>query len=252
VLSIRCPFASVELADDLSLSINGKQWEPIDRVISEMCEVAYDLPGIAKIPKDTVCYRMFRGVIEGREGEVFHKAGVRFDITAMADLPLGQELNKTLGHYHPAIVNGLSFPEIYQVIHGNAVYLLQKKEEGGSGMRLTDFVTVKAQKGDALLIPPNYGHVTVNVGPGPLLMANLVSDCFSSLYEEYIAKRGAAYYLLKENRLVHNTNYADPPKPRSSNPNFAVRKDLFTDFISSTSSFSCLNHPEELGNSLLP
>jgi glucose-6-phosphate isomerase len=221
--------------------LNGEQLVSKARTIGDLYPVAYDLPGIAKIPRDTVSYRMYRNVLADGGGSYFRDAALRFDLSAMADISLGKEPNKTLGHYHPPAVRGLSYPEIYHVVHGEAVYLLQKKEEG----MVTDFVVVRAKAGEALFIPPNYGHVTVNIGPGPLLMANLVSDRFTSIYSEYIAMGGAAYFFLKDGLLVRNVKYGELPEPRYAHPNFTIVKDLYTDFISSPASFAFLNHPRE-------
>ena len=55
---------------------------------------------------------------------------------------------------------------------GIAHFLLQTK-------KLDDVVLIKALKGDIIVIPPGYGHVTINPTlDHPLTMANLVSTAF--------------------------------------------------------------------------
>ena len=70
---------------------------------------------------------------------------------------------------------------------------------------------VTAKEGDKVYIDPNYGHITINPGKNPLVMANLVSDDFSSDYKPIEEKKGAAYFYIKNNlgelEFVPNPNY---------------------------------------------
>lgn len=243
LLHIRYPFGELEVTDDLMVSLNGRALEPGSRTLSAMYEVLCN-PKAVVLPGETVLYRMFRNAIQEKHAEIFRRRRIRFDITVMAPLLLGEELNKTLGHYHPNATEDLTYPEIYQVLHGQATYLLQRAYGG----IITDFIVLEAAAGDAVLIPPNHGHVTVNSGEEPLVMANLVSSTFSSLYEGYIIKGGAAYYLLKGGRIMPNPKYCRLPEPRFSKERFTVSKDLYTDFIYCPSCFSYLNDPSELEN----
>ncbi len=241
-LKLRTSFGEMELSEDLRLSLNGKPLEYQSRRLRDLNGALLD-PAVAdSMPGDTILYNMFRDAAKEEHKAVFRSRKVRFDITVMSAAPLGEELNKTLGHYHPVAVDGLSYPEIYQVLHGNAYYLLQK------GSPPQEFTVVDARAGDAVLIPPNYGHVTVNVGESPLVMANLVSDAFSSLYEEYLERRGAAYYVLKGRRLVRNPRYGGAPEPRLSSAGYPVSKDIYSDFLCCPSSFAFLNDPRALSH----
>ena len=248
LLHIRYPFGELKITDDLLVSLNGKTLKPQARRLREMYGVLYDPKAVDNIPSDTILYCMYRNAILKEHLKLFRKKKVRFDITVIAPMVLGGELNKTLGHYHPKAVDNLSYPEIYQVLWGHATYLLQKKEGG----TISDFVIIEVGAGDTLLIPPNYGHVTVNSGETPLVMANLVSDTFTSVYEDFVSQGGAAYYLLKGGRLVPNPRYDQLPKPRSSKERFTVSKDLYTDFISCPNCYSYLNDPSELEKSIPP
>jgi glucose-6-phosphate isomerase len=242
LLHIRYPFGDLRVTKDLHISLNGKNLEPQARTLKEMYRVLYHPEMVKNLPSDTILYYMYRDAILKQHLKLFRKKKVRFDITVMTPLVIGEELNKTLGHYHPNAVDTLSYPEIYQVLYGHASYLLQKEERG----TISDFKIVEVWAGDALLIPPNYGHVTVNSGETILIMVNLVSDTFTSVYENFISKVGAAYYLLKGGRLVPNPNYSKLPEPRFSKEHFVVSKDLYTDFISCPNCFSYLNDPSTL------
>jgi len=117
--------------------------------------------------------------------------GIRFDLTVIPPAVIGGEYVKTKGHYHPENPAGVGYPEVYQVLAGEAHYLLQQKD-------LSDVVAVTARAGEFVLIPPGYGHVTVNPGAEVLVMANLVSTRFSSEYGVYEGMRGGAYYEMGE------------------------------------------------------
>jgi len=227
----------------MSISLNGKALESTPRVLRELLPVLYDRSLVGNLSEDTVLYRMFRNAIHEKDEGLFKRWRLRFDITVLSGIDLGQEFNKTLGHYHPEAADSLTYPELYEVLHGKATFLLQKKE--GSG--ITDFVVVDAKAGDALLIPPNYGHVSANTSKTPLILANLVSDEFTSIYSEFIEMKGAAYYLLRGKRLVPNETYVKIPMPRTACCNFTISKDLYTDFLSCPSCFSYLSDPTKLG-----
>jgi glucose-6-phosphate isomerase len=240
--TIKSQFATLSIDPDLHLSSEGFSAEEGARMLGDLTSVLRGQPK-PRLPGDTVLYRMYRSFIRPSDAKLFKARNLRHDITVMAPLDLGSEPNKTLGHYHPVASGGLSYPEIYHVLSGTAAYLLQKEVTG----KIADFVRVDAKQGDAIIIPPNFGHVTVNAGDEPLVMANLVSDKFSSIYEGYEKMGGAAYYLLNDGRLVANPHYGKLPKPRTARPNFMVSKDLYTDFLSCPSCFAYLNQPLRLG-----
>jgi glucose-6-phosphate isomerase len=65
-----------------------------------------------------------------------------------------------------------------------------------------------------VIVPPNYGHVTINPSEKTLKMANWVSRSFESLYEPYTQLHGGAYYELINGRLLPNQAYANVPEIR--------------------------------------
>jgi oxalate decarboxylase/phosphoglucose isomerase-like protein (cupin superfamily) len=52
-----------------------------------------------------------------------------------------------------------TYRELYEVLKGDAHYLLQRAQ---NKERVDEAILVKATRGDKVLIPPNYGHVTIN------------------------------------------------------------------------------------------
>ena len=82
-------------------------------------------------PKDVNqnIYYMFRDVHAKIDEKFFRKNNVRFDVTVIPPYKVGKEEIKTLGHYHPYLKGKrISYPEIYEVLHGEGMFLLQKKK----------------------------------------------------------------------------------------------------------------------------
>ena len=169
----------------------GKELEHSTRSVSELSEVLLDPK---KSGPDGIVYYMYR--------DVYTHENLRYDVTVVPPRMFGEEFVKTYGHYHPEAREGLSYPEIYQILNGEAVFIMQKPRRDDS----LDCIITRCKKGDVVFVPPNYGHVMVNpAANSTLASANIVSSSFSSLYEEYRENHGAAYYYTKEG-LVQNLN----------------------------------------------
>jgi glucose-6-phosphate isomerase len=168
--------------------------------------------------------------------------GLRYDITVIPPRALCGEYVKTKGHHHPANEKGVPYPEIYEVLQGEAHYLLQTR--AADDVRL-----VRAGPGDRVLVPPGYGHVTINPGAATLVMANIVSTRFESDYTIYELLHGAAYFELEGGALVKNPRYphaADIHILAASDqkgPGLLPRGSLY-DLIG-TESLGFLNRPED-------
>ncbi len=189
-------------------------------------------------------YFMYRDLGRSADRDAYGPFGVRFDVTVIIPGAVSGELVKTAGHYHPAPSGqdggpattpgdrvDVSFPEVYGVIHGRAHYLLQDGRVDGPSRAFL----VEAEAGEVVLVPPNFGHVTINPGPGPLVMANWVEASFASVYGPYAERRGACYYEFAgageggwvggkggEGRVEPNPRYPAVPLERLSAPTFAA------------------------------
>jgi glucose-6-phosphate isomerase len=172
----------------MELEFGGKKREPDIRWLYDLRDVIHDRNWLAKA-KNTELYYMYRDLFLSRaDGEKLKEQGVRYDITIIPPGMLGCEYVKTIGHYHPLVPSGrVTYPEIYEILEGEALYLLQKLD-------LSDVVAVNASAGDKVLVPPGYGHVTINRSKKILKMANFVARDFSSLYGPIKERAGGAYY----------------------------------------------------------
>ncbi|WP_424357857.1 glucose-6-phosphate isomerase family protein [Methanocella sp. MCL-LM] len=215
---------------DRTLEFGGKQIEPDVRRLSDMREVIYDIDWLKSAP-DEILYYMYRDLAMSRQDRsLMLDHGLRFDITVIPPGRLGPEYIKTAGHYHPEIGNtGMTYPEVYEVLHGTAHYLLQRCDGG----KIVDVVLIEAHDGDKVIIPPNYGHVTINPSNKELKMANWVSRNFSSIYEPYKKCGGAAYFELAGGKLVRNGRCDHLPDLRYLKPTniakagFAKGKEMY-------------------------
>lgn len=221
--------------------------EPEVRKIKELIPVLKNPSEIETKMLSQPAYFMYRGINRVEEKTLFLKNSIRHDITVIPALMLGTEFNKTLGHYHP-IAKGstLPYPEVYEVIYGKAIYLMQR-----DGKEVSEVIAVMAEKGDKVIMPPGYGHVTINPGKKDLIMANLVEASFKSDYKPYIEKKGAAYYFTKKG-FIKNPMYKKVPKAKivsakklSGNKCFGTKKNLYELFIENPRAFKFLKKPEE-------
>ncbi len=195
-----------------------KNQTPDIRHLFDMKEVIFDRKWLKK-QKNIELYYMYRGMgLSEEDKKKITDARLRYDITIIPPLMLGKEFNKTAGHYHCEAADGVSYPEIYEVLSGKAYYLMQYSIGNNS---VKDAYFVHAVAGDKVIIPPNYGHFTINTGDKDLAMANWVClDCVSN-YSEVKEKQGACYYAIKKNDNINwlsNKNYREVSKLRELNP----------------------------------
>lgn len=166
--------------------------KPEIRYLQELKKVLYDKDWLKK-EKDFPLYFIWRGVKE--------KDNLRYDITEIPPKILGKEFVKTKGHFHFG-----NFGELYKVISGEGIFLLQKGKN-----RVSEVYFIKGKKGDYILIPPGFGHTTINPSRKTLKIANWVSkDCLSD-YESVEKKGGFCYYYTLDG-WIKNKNYKVVPK----------------------------------------
>lgn len=188
--------------------------KPIVRMLFDMKEVIYDREWLAKT-NNIELYYMYRELsLSKNDALTMKEHGLRYDITVIPPRMMGCEFVKTAGHYHPFVPGTTAtFPEIYEVLNGEAHYLMQKPEDD----KIKDVILVKAGEGDKVIIPPGYGHLTINASNRMLKMANWVARDFESVYAPIKEKGGGAYFIL-ENGIVKNPRYSNVPEVRLLEP----------------------------------
>jgi glucose-6-phosphate isomerase len=173
---------------------------PDVRKLNEMKPVVFDKEWINGADNFDVYY-MYRGIQE--------KDGLRYDITTIPAIMLGQEFNKTKGHIHVG-----RWQETYTVLEGQAIYLMQKFDDAGN---VSDVYAIEAKKGQSIVIPSFYGHTTINPSSTQeLKMANWASVECKSDYSPYEKFGGACYFYTRQG-WVKNENYRSVPELRFEN-----------------------------------
>lgn len=193
-----------------TLYFEGVELKPEVRTLGDMETVCLDRAFCAQADKTRVQYYMFRGIAKKEYAPLFKNPvlDLSYDIAIIPALEIGREFNKTFGHYHPKNAAGMRYPEIYEVIEGEAHYLLQRLDEKNGSA--DDVLLVKAKKGDKVVVPPGYGHVSINPTQKTLVSAN-ITGVFKNDYDSYKAKRGGAYYEIIDDSLKPNPAYENLP-----------------------------------------
>lgn len=205
----------------MHLHFGNRIAKPQVRMLYDLRDVVYDRAWFESAPNAELYY-MYRDLFLSKRDEgLLKERGLRYDITIIPPRMLGREFVKTLGHFHaPLLGSELTYPEVYEVLSGEAHYLMQRLE----GEKVMDIVVVKAKKGDKVIVPPSYGHVTINPSNKILKMANFVARNFESNYAPFKSRGGAAYFELASG-FVKNNSYASVPEIRFLKPcNFSELK----------------------------
>jgi len=181
------------------------------RRLRELEPVLYDVDCLRHLDSDLLVYETYRDCCDDEARDLLRKYGLQYDVTVIPPLLLGEEYVKTLGHYHLPLGEASSHPEIFQVLEGEAAFLVQKQGDRG----VVDFSLVIAKEGEKVLVPPGRGHVLINASSRRLVVGHLISRNCVQTYDPYLERRGAAFYLLRGGRLVRNPNYFSTPEVRA-------------------------------------
>ena len=238
-LEIDLEKSQINKADNIPLNFSTRK-------ISDIKEIIYDQNWVNSLKNNCDLYYMYRDFTRKEDKPLFIKYNIRFDITLIPPRSIGKEFNKTAGHFHPDARVGYSYPEAYEVMAGKGVYLLQKDSKNNEIIELR---IVKAKAGDQILIPPGYGHITINPTKNKtLVMNNLVSSKFNSNYEPIKNKKGASYFLLKNGKWIKNTEYSEEILIKKIKPKRIVDKPFYLSFLENPERWIFLNEPWTKGN----
>ena len=225
-------------------------------------------------------YLMYRGVKLKKDGLVFKKNNISYDITVINPGFLGDEFAKTIGHRHPnKPQTKTTYPEIYEVIKGKALFLFQEiiPQIGHSGKNAIIYL-IKAGPGEKAIVPSGFGHVSINIGSEPLVLSNIQATNFKSDYSFFKKYRGAAYYITNNRQLITNNkknkknirinqlnphksasflieknpNYKNPVSFKIVKPRIIFKTPLYQTFIKNPKKFEFLRDPEKYKNILTP
>lgn len=236
---------TLKMNKETSMIIEAGAIEPnyATRKLFDMKEVIYDKEWLENQKDNFDLYYMYRDLTRDEDKPIFQEHKVRFDVTIIPPNTLGKEYIKTAGHFHPEAKEDYSFPEVYEVMHGEGLYILQK-DKADPKTNETEIIFINAIAGDQVIIPPGYGHVTINTSStDTLVMNNLVSSDFNSIYEPVKEHEGAAYFYLKNNEWKKNPKYDQDFYMNEVQPGKYDQKPFYLSFIDNPEKWIFLNKP---------
>jgi glucose-6-phosphate isomerase len=249
---------------DLALVIGGRLRPGVreERTLADLRPALADPEADGPDP----AYYMYRGVgrFSAADGDSRRVYNWRYDVTVFPSGRYGDEYLRTVGHYHPARAGAtVAYPEVYEVLHGTALFVLQKVDTyqaGPADVRVADLILLRAEAGEKAMMLPDYGHWTVNTTDQPLIVSNWICDDFSSHYCSVIAARGPCCYVVaggSGSQLRRNPAYNDPPAQISHARTVGVRelglvtgRPMFAELPCQPSRWRYLCHPDEAATDL--
>lgn len=247
----------IALGDDSMLVFS----DPLPRVAPAVRK-ASDMADVWLAPdkaQEEEIYYMYRDIHLPEHEELIRASGLRYDVTVILPGKVGHEFIKTAGHYHPLKPGTrVTYPEVYEVLYGVAHYLIQRADTGSGD--IVDAVLAPAEAGEKVVIPPGYGHITINPSSEPLVMSNWVAADFASEYGMIKRYRGGAYFEIDETagaaRFVPNKRHEGVAPLRSLEPRdlptFALTGGypMYQAFLDSPDRFRWLAEPEQFAQEL--
>lgn len=177
------------------------------RFLYDIKSVLYDKKW-AETSSNFPVYFMYRDIRPQKD----EKDDLRQDITIIPSKMLGKEFVKTKGHEHLG-----KYKEVYFVSKGQAIYLIQKCKKDANSIKVEDVYAVRAKRGESVLIPAGYGHVTINPYKQELRIVNWINRRCKNNYRLFEKKQGGCYYYTKKG-WIKNKNYKQIPKLRFEKP----------------------------------
>jgi glucose-6-phosphate isomerase len=139
-----------------------------------------------------------------------------YELTSLRPGTVGREWVKTIGHLHDLAPDGLGYPEAYEVVSGEALFLLFRAPAPEGGRVVPPLcVIVEASPGDLFVIPPGWHHLAVNPGGEAMVFADVVGRSVVPDYSALFEHRGAPVYLMP-NEVRRNPRWATMPVTRIS------------------------------------
>lgn len=189
----------LEFADSVHVGRSGR------RTVGAMTEL-FD----AADPADeSVLYDTFVDVYEEADHDAFPAGKLGFNLTSIRSAPVGDESPKTHGHVHSPKPDGWPPAEVYEVLHGSAVFLLQDLHAGPES-RVA--YAVHAEVGDVLVIPGAMFHSSINVGPDRLVFGDLCRRGMSDVYQDIRDAHGFSYLHSAAGGMRPNPAYSSVPE----------------------------------------
>ncbi|XJB14613.1 glucose-6-phosphate isomerase family protein [Escherichia coli] len=218
-------------------------------------QMAVVLPEFTEAQRDEPAYDVYRGLSFAEDQERLAADQYQYDITIIMSGTIGRERKKTSGHYHGYNdTRRNTHPELYEVIKGTAAYILQKSPDfavAPKDLLVDDLIVAVVKEGESIIVPPNYGYCSINIGDGPLVFSNLAYKPCAVHYDTVQFYHGMACYIVEENgQLCVRKNHYYPHIPRikfatvKGNPHLGITFDtpLYQRYRAAPERFHFLGH----------
>lgn len=227
------------------------------KVTRQMDGLLYKMDGANP---DEAYYDVYRDVRFAADEALLRKDEYQYDFTLIMPGQINGECKKTSGHYHGYNPDhAFTYPEVYEVLSGTAIFVLQRADnfEGeAKDLKIEDIIMVKVETGQSIIIPPNYGHASINGGDGVMLFSNLAYKPCKVLYDMVKRYDGMAYFAFRENGKLSfrkNDKYKNVPMPEvkfaavRENPRLGIKfgVPIYKNYTDNPEAFRFLGHPDE-------
>jgi glucose-6-phosphate isomerase len=146
-------------------------------------------------PQNPELYAAYWGSLRAADEPAFRQHRLDHVYVLIHPGVYGGEYFKTQGHYHPPLdAASPGHPELYHVLAGRGLFLLQRAVP--PHWQVQEAIVIDVTPDDVIVVPPNYGHLTVNYGEKPLVFEAFLADNLSPVTTPYRERRGGACYCL--------------------------------------------------------
>lgn len=201
-------------------------------------------------------YDVYRNIRFPEDEERLQKDHYAYDITVVKAGMINDERKKTSGHYHSwNELKTSTYPEVYEVIAGTAIYVLQRADNfddpNYDDLNIQDLILVKVKAGQSIIIPPNYGHCSINAGEGELIFSNLAYTPCKVAYAPVQYYHGMGAYIGCLNGKItvkKNPHYKELPAIKyaevkeQENLGILFHKPMYQTYRERPSAFAFLGH----------
>lgn len=138
-------------------------------------------------------YYMYNGIYRKAHKAIFKEQHIRYEYTILMPQSIHGEMMKAHGHIHGIHpIKKTRHMEAYEILQGTGFFeLFTYKEQS------IQVIMLKVKKGDYLIIPSDYYHLSINTGKDPFIFGDLIIEDANSEYGHLKEKKGAPVYVME-------------------------------------------------------
>ncbi len=189
-------------------------------------------------------YWMLNGIVRAGDAARVDPA-LSYELTYMADRPIGWERPKSMGHAHsrPA-PRRPGYAEVCEVLEGLAGFIVQ---DLGPGPSATFAALVTARPGERVVLPPLLQHASVNLAGDPMVFSDVISRAIRTDYAPLASARGMTWLIDLDGIPRANPEYTHVPEllrftaEEWSGP---AARPLYSDYVEDPGSLDWIGNPD--------